>query len=144
MGATRRSAACDAERDAPREPEGRSTRDILPPVNSLRELPGVSLVVPGFRLTANLEAFSWAGLLLGMLFKYGIDSQAHLGETLVTIFGSIHGALVIIYLALAGLSWLTLRWKFSTLALAIGCTIPPFATVAFDRWAERKGLYQPR
>lgn len=111
-------------------------------MNSLRELPGASLIVPAFRFVANVEALSWAALLIGMLFKYVIAGQAHLGETLVMIFGSIHGALVIVYVGLAGLTWLNLRWRFPTLVIAVAATIPPFATLVFDRWAERKGLYQ--
>ena len=111
-------------------------------MNSLRELPGASFAVPAFRLVANLEALSWAALLIGMLFKYVIAGQAHLGESLVMVFGSIHGGLVIVYVALAGLTWLKLRWRLTTLVLAVIATIPPFATVAFDRWAAHRGHYE--
>ncbi len=97
--------------------------------------------VPAFRLVAILEAFSWAGLLLGMLLKYVLTAQAALGTELVSIFGMIHGALVMIYVVLAVVVALRLRWGWPTLGLALAATVPPFATVMFDAWADRAGKY---
>lgn len=110
-------------------------------VNVIRENPSLSLVVPAFRLVANLEALSWLGLLVGMLFKYVVAPEGEFGESAVTIFGAIHGGLVIAYVALGVTSALRLGWSRRTIALAIGATIPPFATVAFDRWAHLTGRY---
>lgn len=110
-------------------------------MNQLREIANLPLVIPAFRAVANLEALSWAGLLVGMLFKYVLTSHVDLGETLVTVFGSIHGGLVIAYVALALLTALQRRWTLRIVALAILATIPPFATVLFDRWAYAGGRY---
>ena len=101
-------------------------------------------IVPFFRVVANLEAVSWAGLLIGMLFKYVPSGQVALGHDLVTLFGRLHGALVIVYAAAAVATALRLRWKPVTAALALAATVPPFATVAFDLWAHRAGRYRNR
>lgn len=97
-----------------------------------------------FRLVAHLEAVSWAGLLTGMLFEYGIPSLHDLGDRLVFLFGSVHGGLVIVYVALAAAVGLARRWSWSTLGVALAATIPPFATLAFDAWAVRTGRYDVR
>lgn len=115
---------------------------MLPRVKLIRDYPNLALIVSAFRLIANLEALSWAGLLLGMLLKYVISGQAELGITLVAIFGAVHGGLVILYVALAGIASLRLDWRLGTAALAVVATIPPFATLAFDRWASYRGLYR--
>lgn len=101
-----------------------------------------SYLIPAFRTIANLEAFSWAGLLSGMLLKYVITSQVVLGTELVTWFGRVHGGLVVIYVALAMAVAAQRRWKPATTALAFFATIPPFATVIFDVWAHRTGKYR--
>lgn len=101
-------------------------------------------IVPVFRVVANLEAFSWAGLLIGMLFKYVLTGQGGLGHDLVTLFGRLHGGLVIVYAGAAVATALRLRWKPVTAALALAATVPPFATVAFDVWAHRSGHYRFR
>lgn len=99
-------------------------------------------VLPTFRLVAILEAFSWAGLLLGMLLKYVLTAQEALGTELVTVFGTAHGALVMVYVALALAVALRQRWGWRTTGLALAATVPPFATVVFDLWAERTGKYR--
>lgn len=111
-------------------------------MNLLRENPYLAPAVPAFRVVANLEALSWAGLLVGMLFKYIIAAQAELGHDLVAVFGAVHGGLVIVYALLAIVVALRLRWSLQTAALALAATIPPFATLVFDWWAGRAGLYE--
>lgn len=88
-----------------------------------------------FRLLAFAEAVSWAGLLVGMLFKYALV-QNQIG---VQVFGPIHGAIFIGYvlatLAVRG----PLRWDNRTTLLALVASIPPFGTVVFERWANKRG-----
>ncbi len=98
-------------------------------------------LVAAFRTVAHVEAVSWAGLLFGMLLKYGIASQQHLGEDLVSWFGRIHGLLVLVYVVLAANVGGQLRWSWRERALALVAAVPPFATVVFDAWARRRGLY---
>lgn len=98
-------------------------------------------LVAAFRTVAHVEAVSWAGLLFGMLLKYGIASQQHLGEDLVSWFGRIHGLLVLVYVVLAANVGGQLRWSWRERGLALVAAVPPFATVVFDAWARRRGLY---
>ncbi|GAB3276634.1 DUF3817 domain-containing protein [Parasphingorhabdus pacifica] len=87
-----------------------------------------------FRLVAVAEALSWIGLLIAMVFKYGFDMPLA-----VTIFGSIHGGVFVVYvLACLALFW-PLRWSLSVLALALISSVPPLGSVVFDVWANRRG-----
>lgn len=111
-------------------------------MTDLRTFPPLALLVRAFRLVAVLEALSWAGLLVGMWFKYLAVHREGRGETMVSIFGSVHGVLVIAFVALAFLLARRLGWSLKMLALAVVATIPPFATLVFDWWADRNGHYQ--
>ncbi|QGK71142.1 DUF3817 domain-containing protein [Allosaccharopolyspora coralli] len=92
-----------------------------------------------FRVAAVAEALSWAGLLVAMAFKYGLDMP--LG---VTIFGWIHGAVFTAYLVTTFVVFSPLRWSFGVLVLAGLASIPPLVTVWFERWARRRGLLEVR
>ncbi|MDZ4753843.1 MAG: DUF3817 domain-containing protein [Phycisphaerae bacterium] len=91
-----------------------------------------------FQLAAIAEAWSWAGLLVGMVFKY-LVVQNPIG---VQIMGPIHGALFIAYLIAALQAASMLRWSRATTALALIAAVPPFCTVVFERWALRSGRLQ--
>ncbi|QLY34952.1 DUF3817 domain-containing protein [Nocardia huaxiensis] len=103
-------------------------------------------VAKRFRFFAVLEAVSWAGLLVGMAFKWipklldalnvMTDPQIVIG---VKIFGPIHGAVFIFYLLVTLLAARELEWNRRTTLLALGASIPPFFTVWFERWAIRTG-----
>lgn len=88
-----------------------------------------------FRLLALAEAVSWAGLLIGMFFKY-VAVGNDIG---VSIFGPIHGGIFIAYVLAALLVRGPLRWDRRTLVLALVASIPPFGTIVFERWAARTG-----
>ena len=88
-----------------------------------------------FRLVATAEAISWAGLLVGMYFKY--LTQA--GELGVKIFGPVHGGIFIAYLLLTILVSRSRGWSVWTTLAGLACSIPPFATLLFERWAQRTG-----
>jgi integral membrane protein len=87
-----------------------------------------------FRLTAVAEAFSWAGLLVGMFFKY-VVIQNPIG---VQIFGRVHGALFVAYLA--ALIWVAVSHRWSPWRTVVGAAaaVPPFASVIFERWTARR------
>jgi len=97
-------------------------------------------VVRAFRAVAVAEAFSWAGLLVGMYLKWVAGTT----ERGVEIFGPVHGGLVLVYVALAVVVAVRVRWSAWTALLALAATVPPFCTVAFDVWAHRTGRYAPR
>jgi integral membrane protein len=88
-----------------------------------------------FRLLATAEAVSWAGLLIGMLFKYVVASN----EIGVKVFGPIHGVIFIGYVLVTLMVRETVRWDGRTTVLALLASIPPFGTVIFERWAARTG-----
>jgi integral membrane protein len=88
-----------------------------------------------FRAVAIAEACSWAGLLLGMLFKYVVVGT----EIGVQLFGPIHGALFVAYIAVTAWAARALRWPVPALVAALLCSIPPLATLWFERRARRTG-----
>ncbi|MFD7656890.1 DUF3817 domain-containing protein [Actinosynnema sp. NPDC059797] len=93
----------------------------------------LSSPVGRFRLLALAEAVSWAGLLLGMFFKYVVVEN----EIGVKIFGPVHGAIFVAYLLVTLM--LAQRWDRKTLVWALVAAVPPFGTVVFERWAARTG-----
>ena len=86
-----------------------------------------------FRLVAIAEAWSWAGLLVGMWFKYSEAAQP-LG---VRIMGPIHGALFVLYLVCTVEAVRKLGRGPATLALGVTAAFPPFTTLLFERWLLR-------
>ena len=89
-----------------------------------------------FRVAAVAEAFSWAGLLIGMYFKYALHS-AHEGG--VPVLGMVHGVIFIAYVLISLAVFRPLGWKPATLVLALLASIPPLSTWWFEKWALRTG-----
>lgn len=89
-----------------------------------------------FRFIAVLEAFTWLGLLIGMAFKYIPADGNEIG---VKIFGPIHGGVFVVYLAVAVLTAVKLKWDVKATLLALVTAFPPFGTVIFEIWAARTG-----
>ncbi len=88
-----------------------------------------------FRAVAIAEACSWVGLLVGMFFKYVVVGN----EIGVTVFGPVHGALFVAYGVVALVTARVLRWDLRTTVLALAVSVPPLATLWFERWARRTG-----
>jgi integral membrane protein len=86
-----------------------------------------------FRIVAVAEALSWVGLLAGMFVKRVLDSS----EVGVQVFGPIHGAVFVAYVAVAVVAARVLRWDTRTTLLALAASVPPLATLWFERWAAR-------
>jgi integral membrane protein len=99
------------------------------------KLPSTTVMIRSFRLLAIAEAFSWAALLVGMFLKW-ITRTTGLG---VGIAGPIHGAFFIGYGIVALSLWGLQRWPFRVALFAGLSAIFPFATVWFERWADRQG-----
>lgn len=89
-----------------------------------------------FRALATAEAITWALLLAGMFLKY-VTETTELG---VSVFGMVHGVVFIAY----GLATLVVavdqRWSLGRLVLGLAAAVPPFATLPFERYADRRGL----
>ncbi|GGA65704.1 hypothetical protein GCM10011490_15460 [Pseudoclavibacter endophyticus] len=90
------------------------------------------------RTASIAEAVTWALLLIGMLVKYGFDGTG----MIVTIGGSLHGAVFIAYLFCGFIVGVNQRFSWLMCALVLLAAIPPFATLLFDWWAERRGLLE--
>jgi integral membrane protein len=95
-----------------------------------------------FRVVAIGEALSWAGLLIGMLVKYVITDGAN--ETGVHVFGPIHGAMFVIYVLTVLALFRHFGWSWFVTLVALGASIPPFATLVFEIWADRTGRLDGR
>lgn len=96
----------------------------------MRRVPALFVVV------AIAEACSWAALLIGMFFKYVVVHN----EIGVRIAGPVHGAFFMAYLAVTVLQARVAGWRWWVTLVALACSIPPFATVVFERWARSRGL----
>ncbi len=93
-----------------------------------------------FRVVAFAEALSWLGLLVGMFFKYVLETT----EVGVKIFGPIHGGIFVAYLLVTLTARSTFGWSLKTTFWAAAASIPPFATAVFEVVADRKGLLGDR
>ena len=89
-----------------------------------------------FAAAAFLEGFTWAGLLVGMWLKYGLEVT----DTGVWLFGRLHGAAFLFYLVVTVVAGVRLRWPSWALLLALLAAVPPLVTVPLEMWFRRKGL----
>ena len=87
-----------------------------------------------FRRLARAEAVTWALLLVGMFLKYGTQTT----ELGVRVFGMVHGVVFIAYLLVTLLVGVDQRWSPGRVLLGLVSAVPPFMTVWFDRYAERR------
>lgn len=89
-----------------------------------------------FRSLALAEAITWALLLAGMFLKYVTDTT-DLG---VRIFGMVHGVVFIAYCLVTLIVAVDQRWSLPRAVLGLAAAVPPFATLAFEVYADRRGL----
>ena len=82
-----------------------------------------------FLLFAKGEAVTWTLLISALIIRAAGDPIPHV----VTIAGSIHGAVFLGYAVTALLVGINQRWSFGKLALAVGLAIVPFATIPLER-----------
>lgn len=92
-------------------------------------------VSTAFRIVAVAEACSWLGLLVGMFVKWILKTS----EVGVQVFGPVHGGIFVAYVVVALLTGRVLRWSPRTTVVALVCSVPPLATVWFERLATRNG-----
>jgi integral membrane protein len=93
-----------------------------------------------FRIVAVAEACSWVGLLAGMFVKWVLQTS----ELGVQIFGPIHGGIFMAYVIVSLVAVRVLRWDTRTTLLALAASVPPLATIWFERWADRSGRLSRR
>ncbi|MBS1847395.1 MAG: DUF3817 domain-containing protein [Actinobacteria bacterium] len=92
-----------------------------------------------FRIIATAEAISWGALLIAMVFKYAVAHNA-IG---VRVVGPIHGTFFLVYLVTTIVVGKRCGWPVSRILLGLFAAVPPFATLWFERWAERNGHLEP-
>lgn len=96
-----------------------------------------------FRTVAIAEAFSWGLLLIAMFFKWILDAEPFgLAEGGVPVAGPIHGVIFMAYVVTSIVCKFIFTWDTKTLVIALASSIPPFATVWFERKADREGKLQ--
>ena len=89
-----------------------------------------------FRVVAVAEAITWALLLSGMFLKY-VTETTELG---VRFGGMIHGVVFVAYCVTTVVVAIDQKWSVGRTLLGLLAAVPPFFTVLFDRYAERRGL----
>lgn len=87
-----------------------------------------------FRVAAFAEALSWAGLLVGMFFKYVVVHN----EIGVKVMGPIHGLLFVIYLVCTISAMQKLNQPLMVTMIGLLAGVPPFTTVIFERWVMKR------
>jgi len=92
-----------------------------------------------FRSLAVAEAITWGLLLSGMFVKYGTEAES-LGELGVRIFGMVHGVVFIAYCLVSVIVAVDQRWSLPRAVLGLAAAVPPFATLPFEVYADRRGL----
>jgi integral membrane protein len=88
-----------------------------------------------FRRAAVAEAVTWTLLLVGMFLKY-VTGTTELG---VRVFGMVHGVVFVAYCLTVLLVAVDQRWRPGRTALGLVASVPPLATLWFERYAERGG-----
>ncbi|NUS73336.1 MAG: DUF3817 domain-containing protein [Corynebacteriales bacterium] len=98
------------------------------------------LLVRWFKIAAIVEAFSWAGLLIGMFLKRNVVHD----EIGVKIFGPIHGICFIVYLITLAMVYTEQKWSKRTAILGVISSVPPFMTLWFERHITRQERKAPQ
>jgi integral membrane protein len=95
------------------------------------------LLIRIFRICAITEAITWLGLLFSMYEKYIADTHS----SLIHIMGSLHGYAFLAYVLVVFLVRSEYGWSNRMTLLALASSVPPLATVPFERWAYRRLLH---
>lgn len=87
---------------------------------------------------ATAEMVTWTLLLAGMAGKYLLG----LGELGVRVGGGVHGFVFLAYCVVTVLVAVDQRWRAQQLLVGLASAVVPYATVPFERWADRRGLLE--
>ncbi|MFL0448196.1 DUF3817 domain-containing protein [Corynebacterium xerosis] len=89
-----------------------------------------------FAIVALGEAITWAGLLIGMFFKY-VTETTDIG---VVIFGRLHGGMFLVYFVIAIVAAIVLKWPWWVGLLAVLAAVPPLVTLPLEIVLRKTGL----
>lgn len=98
-------------------------------------MPAMSRYGRLFALVARIEAFTWAGLLVGMFLKYVTETT----EAGVWLFGRLHGGAFVLFVAVTLFVAVKLRWGWFRTLVALASSIPPLFTLLAEWWLKRTG-----
>ncbi|SDH89861.1 integral membrane protein [Alteribacillus persepolensis] len=86
------------------------------------------------RLAGVIEGISFLLLLfIAMPLKYGAGL-----DMAVTVAGSLHGALFILYILFVLVVWIQRRWSFLRAFIAMAVSVIPFGPFVFDKSLRRE------
>ena len=89
-----------------------------------------------YRFVARAEAVTWALLLTGMFLKYVTDTT----ELGVTLAGPVHGFVFLAYCVVTTFVAVDQKWGPGRWFVGVLTSVPPFLTVWFEAYAEKRGL----
>ena len=98
-------------------------------------MPAMSRLGRLFAIVAWIEAFTWAGLLVGMFLKYVTETT----EAGVWLFGRLHGGAFVLFVIVTLFVAVKLRWGWFRTLVALASSIPPLFTLLAERWLKRTG-----
>ena len=98
-------------------------------------MPAMSRVGRLFAIVAWIEAFTWAGLLVGMFLKYVTDTT----EAGVWLFGRLHGGAFVLFVVVTLIAAVRLRWGWFRTLVALASAVPPLTTLLAEWWLKRTG-----
>lgn len=98
----------------------------MPPMSRLGRL---------FAVVAWIEAFTWAGLLVGMFLKYVTETT----EAGVWLFGRLHGGAFVLFVVITLIAAVRLRWGWFRTLVALASAVPPLTTLLAEWWLKRTG-----
>jgi integral membrane protein len=87
-----------------------------------------------YRTVADIEAATWALLILGMILKY-----TDVTEALVPVAGPIHGLAFLTFVVVTVLVWTNHRWSPGRGVTGLLSSVIPFCTIPFERATARAG-----
>ncbi len=91
-----------------------------------------------FNFFAKAEAFTWTALIAALVYR----AVAPMEPIVLTVVGSVHGAVFLGYGVTAALVGVNQRWKFGAIVSGIALAIVPFATVPFEIARNKRGLLE--
>lgn len=93
-----------------------------------------------YGILAAAEMVTWTLLIAGMVATYLLDA----GPLPVRVGGSVHGFVFLAYVLVTLVVAVDQRWPVRDLVLGLASAVVPYATVPFERSAERRGLLGDR
>lgn len=87
-----------------------------------------------YRVMASAEMITWTALIVAMIARYGFAYDG----PLFFVAGLTHGIIFLAYCITSVIIGINLRWGFGTIALAVASAIPPWLTLPFDRWLDKR------